>query len=113
MKWLLATFLFGHAAVHAVMWSLPFTDAADDMPFDPAHSWLLGHIRVPAVTLAGLATVTFVVAAVGYLVSAGWWPAVMLAGAAVSLLLMLLTITPWWSVGIVLSAGLAVYAWQA
>ena len=95
------------------MWTLPFTDAAAEMPFDPAHSWLLGLSRGPSAALAGVATAAFVVAAVGYLASVGWWPSMLLAGAAVSLLLMLLTFTPWWSVGIALSTGLAVYAWQA
>lgn len=107
-----AAFLFGHAAVHAVMWTLPFTDATTDMPFDPSRSWLLGTSRTLAVVVAGLATVGFVVAPVGYLVGAGWWPAVMFLAAVVSLLLMILYFTPWWSVGIVLSAGVAVYAWQ-
>lgn len=41
-------FVLGHAAVHAVMWALPFTDAIEDMPFDPAHSWWLVGIALSA-----------------------------------------------------------------
>ena len=48
MRWLFFAFLLGHAAVHAVMWTLPFTDASEEMPFDPAHSWWLGDQRVAA-----------------------------------------------------------------
>lgn len=113
MRVLFITFLFGHAGVHAVMWTLPFTDATADMPFDPAHSWLLGDSRTVAVAVAGLATVAFAVAAVAYGLQVSWWPPVMLAAAAVSLLLMAVWFSPWWTVGIGLSAALAVYAWQA
>ncbi len=34
MRIALALFLACHGAVHAVMWTLPLTDAVDDMPFD-------------------------------------------------------------------------------
>jgi hypothetical protein len=43
VRWLFFAFLLGHAAVPAVMWTLPFTDATDDMPFNPAESWLFGE----------------------------------------------------------------------
>lgn len=112
MRMLLTVFLIGHAAVHAVMWTLPFTDATRDMPFNPGHSWLLGDNRVLAAIVAGVATVAFAVTALGYLIDAGWWPPAMLAAATVSLLLMVGWFTPWWLAGIALSAGLAVYAWQ-
>ncbi len=108
-----AAFLSGHAAVHAVMWTLPFTSAVSNMPFDPAHSWVWGESRLLALVLAGLATVAFAVTTVGYALDAGWWPPVMVLAAAVSLLLMVLYFSPYWSVGIVLSAGLLVYALQA
>lgn len=107
-----AIFLLGHAAVHAVMWTLPFTDATRDMPFDPGHSWLFGDNRVLPVVLAGIAAVTFAVTAVGYLTAAAWWPRAMLTAATVSLVVMIGWFTPWWLVGIALSGALAVYAWQ-
>jgi len=107
-----AIFLLGHAAVHAVMWTLPFTDAKQDMPFDPGHSWLFGDNRLLAVVLAGIAAVTFAVTAIGYLSAAAWWPSAMLTAAAASLLLMVAYFTPWWLIGIALSSALAIYAWQ-
>ena len=113
MRWLFFTFLLGHAGVHAVMWTLPFTDATDEMPFDPAHSWWLGDQRVTAVLLAGAVTVLYAVAGVGWLADASWWPATMVGASALSLVLMGLFYAPWWVVGIVLSLGLAVYGLQA
>jgi hypothetical protein len=113
MRVLLAVFLIGHAGVHAVMWTLPFTGAIRDMPFNPAHSWLLGDSRLIAVVLAAAAAAGFTATAVGYLLDTAWWPLVMLASAAVSLLLMAAYFSRWWSLGILLSAALAGYAWTA
>lgn len=113
MRWLFVLFLLGHAAVHAVMWTLPFTDATSEMPFNPAHSWLLGDQRITAVVLAGLVTAAYLTAAAGWLGHAAWWPATMIGASALSLLLMVLFFVPWWLIGIVLSGGLMIYALQA
>lgn len=113
MRALFFAFLLGHAGVHAVMWTLPFTDATEDMPFDPARSWLVGDQRTTAAVLAVLVAVAYVVAGSGWLSHSAWWPATMVGASAVSLLLMALFWTPWWLVGVALSGGLAVYALQA
>lgn len=113
MRWLFFAFLLGHAAVHVVMWTLPFTDAIKDMPFNPARSWLLGDQRVAAVVLAGVVAVGFAIAGVGWLLDAQWWPVSMASASALSLLLMALFFAPWWLVGIALSGGLALYAFRA
>lgn len=112
MRALFVAFLLGHAAVHVVMWTLPFTDAVDDMPFDPAHSWLLGDNRMVAVVLAGLAALAFVLTAFGYGLDVGWWPTTMLVASAVSIVVMVVTFTPWWLVGIALDLALVAYALQ-
>lgn len=112
MRWLFFAFVLGHAAVHAVMWTLPFTDATEEMPFDPAHSWWLGDQRMAAAVLAGIVTVAYVIAGVGWLADASWWPLTMIGASALSLLLMVLFFAPWWLVGIALSAGLAIYGLQ-
>ncbi|HSJ22244.1 MAG TPA: hypothetical protein VK964_16870 [Nocardioidaceae bacterium] len=113
MRWLFFAFLLGHAAVHVVMWTLPFTDAIKDMPFNPAHSWWFGDQRIAAVLLAGVVAVGYVIAGVGWLLDAQWWPVSMASTSALSLLLMMLFFAPWWLVGIALSGGLAIYALQA
>lgn len=113
MRGFLVAFLLAHAAVHGVMWTLPFTRAVDDMPFNPAESWMIGKRPGVAALLAGLATVGFVIAAVAFAARASWWPAALGAAAAVSLVLMVVFLSRYWVVGIVFSAALAVYAWQA
>lgn len=113
MRGLFVAFLVGHAAVHAVMWTLPFTDATADMPFDPGHSWLLGDQRAVAVVAAGLVAVAYLATAVGWFGQTGWWPTTMLSASVMSLLLMGVFYAPWWLVGIAISGGLVVYALQA
>jgi hypothetical protein len=113
MRALFFAFLLGHAAVHAVMWTLPFTDATREMPFDPAHSWLLGDQRILAVVLAGMATASYLAAGAGWLAQAAWWPATMVGASALSLALMVVFFAPWWLVGMVVSGALAVYGAQA
>jgi hypothetical protein len=106
MRVLFALFLIGHGVVHSVMWGLPFTEAVSDMPFDPGHSWLLGTQHTVGAVGAGLATLLYAATAIGYLAEATWWPASMLAGSVVSLTLMALFMSPWWLVGILMSAAL-------
>lgn len=113
MRIVFFVFLLGHAAVHAVMWTLPFTPATQDMPFDPARSWVLGDQRVVAVVLAAVVTIAYVVAGAGWLTHAPWWPVTMVGASGLSLLLMVLYFTPWWLVGVALSGGLAVYGLAA
>lgn len=106
-------FLFGHAAVHGVMWTLPFTDAREDMPFDPAKSWLVGDRPEVAAVLAGLAVVGFVAAGIAFAARVAWWPEVLGGSAVVSLVLMVFFWSPYWIVGIVLSTAVGIYALQA
>lgn len=113
MRWAFLAFVLGHAGVHAVMWTLPFTDGTNDMPFDPAHSWWLGDQRLTALLLAVLVTMLYVVAGIGWVTEASWWPTMMIGGSALSLALMTLFFAPWWLVGIALSLGLAIYGLQA
>ena len=113
MRWLFFAFILGHAGVHAVMWTLPFTDAVEEMPFDPGHSWWLGDQRVGAVALAGVVAILYVIAGAGWLANALWWPTAMIGASVLSLLLMALFFAPWWLVGIVVSTGLAIYGVQA
>ncbi len=112
MRTLFVSFLVAHAAVHGVMWSLPFTNAVDDMAFNPAESWLLGKRVAVAAALAAIATIGFVVTAIAFATRASWWPELLGTSAAVSLGLMLLFLSPYWIVGIAINTVLAVHAWQ-
>lgn len=113
MRFVLALLLVGHAAVHAVMWTLPFTDAVHDMPFDPADSWVLGNRPEIALALAGTTTAGLLGAAVGVALATSWWPPLLATSAVVSLLLMGLFLSRYWTVGIALSIALAIYAVRA
>lgn len=113
MRIALALLLVGHAAVHAVMWTLPFTDAVDDMPFDPADSWVLGHRPEVALVLAGATAAGLLGTAAGVALAASWWPPLLATSAVASLLLMGLFLSRYWTVGIALSIALAIYALRA
>lgn len=116
MRVVFAVFLIAHAAVHGVMWTLPFTEAVDNMPFNPAESWLIGNRPGIAAGLAGLASAGFVIAAVAFAARAAWWPEALGASAAMSLVSMVSMVlfwSPYWTVGIILSAALGMYAWRA
>ncbi|MCO5322052.1 MAG: hypothetical protein M9922_11725 [Microthrixaceae bacterium] len=71
---LFVTFLIGHTAVRGVMWTLPFSDAVNDMPFNPADSWLIGRRPTVAAAMAGTAAIEFVLAAGGFAARSSWWP---------------------------------------
>ena len=113
MRIALALLLVCHGAVHAVMWTLPLTDAVDDMPFDPADSWALGHRPTIGLALAGATAAGLLGAAVGVAFGTSWWPPVLATSAVVSLLLMGLFLSRYWAVGIALSAALVVYGLRA
>ncbi|WP_024285786.1 hypothetical protein [Cellulomonas sp. KRMCY2] len=85
---------------------------ADDAP-RVGHSWLLGEIRPLTIVLAVAATVVLVVAGVTHLAGVGWWPWAVVVGAGVSALLMVLTFTPWWLIGLGMDAALIVWALRA
>jgi hypothetical protein len=113
MRFLVAAFFVGHGLVHGTMFSLPFSaQARADLPYNPSHSWLIGDTRFLSLIVALTVTLAFVVAGAAYLVRADCWPAATLAAAALSVLLLALYFTRWWSVGLLISIALAVVAWR-
>ena len=100
-------FLVLHGLVHLAIW-LP--EPKDDAPFDPGHSWLLGAARGPARGLAIAAGALFVLAGVLVLTGAPSCAAAAVAGAAVSLALVVLTFHPWLLGAVAIDAAIAVVA---
>lgn len=107
---LFSLFLVAHGLVHVAIWTAP---RSTDVPFSVDRSWLLGDVRRLATVLAVVAGATFVLAGGAYLAGWGWWGAVGLVAAGVSVLLMLLTFTPWWLTGLAIDVVMGVVAWRA
>jgi hypothetical protein len=110
MRWLAGLFLVAHGLLHAAIWLPPPDKGA---PFDARHSPMLGDVRGAAIALALLAGAAFVVSGVGYLAGQDWWAPLALVAGGVSVVLMLLTFTPWWLFGLAINAAIGVLAWRA
>lgn len=85
-------FLIAHGVVHLGVW-LP--TPREDAPFDPGHSWLLGDTRSQARALAWMAALVLAAGGVLVLAGGGLGAALAVAGAAISLALVILTFHPW------------------
>jgi hypothetical protein len=107
MTALAGLFLIAHGLVHLAVWLAP---AAEDAPFDPAHSWLLGDAPGVARPLALVACALFVPAGVLVLVTSAAGAATAAAGAAVSLALVLLTYNRWLTAAVAINVAIAVVA---
>jgi len=118
-KWVLGAFLLGHGLVHA-MFVMPrpaTTDAAAgaaEWPFDMTRSWLVtgpgldvNLVRLVGVALIGVVVVGFLLAAlstVGILVPVGLWPALVVASAAASAVLLATFFSPQLVLGLAIDA---------
>jgi hypothetical protein len=106
LRVLLGLFVVAHGLITLAIWTAPVTKKA---PFNPSHSWLLGDARMPAIALAVVAAVTFVVAGGGFLAHQDWWAISGIAAGAVAIVLMGLYFNPWLSAGVLIS-GAVLYA---
>jgi hypothetical protein len=69
--------------------------------------------RIVATTLGVLAGLGMIVPGCGYLLGQPWWPYAALASAAISLVLLLLTFTPWWVPAVAIDIGIGLIAFRA
>ena len=100
-------FLILHGFVHAAVWLAP---PADDAPFDPCRSWLLGRIGPPARFLAAGSLVLFLIASLLPLGGGGAAASTAAAGAAMSLVLVALTFNRWLSAALAIDVAIVVLA---
>lgn len=123
MAWIiLAVFLIAHGLVHLGLTAAPNPADPDTKPgaffTTPERSWLLPRlgfnppmVKWTGILLVALATLGFVLAALGIFgvpgLSAVWW-AIAVASAGVSLLLLILFWHPWLLVGILIDVGIMV-----
>lgn len=119
--WMLALFLLGHGWVH-MMFAFPTSDPAQGAtreranPFVLTDSWLISRAGLDqrTVRLAGLVLITatflaFLLAALatlGWVVPTGWWPALVVAAAVLSTLVLVLFYSPLLLLGFALNATL-------
>jgi hypothetical protein len=118
VKLFLTLFLAAHGLIHASFLSPapPRTAGGPEWPFELTRSWLVtglqmdpGIVRsagiVLAVTSAGLLVLAGLATA-GWIVPSTWWGGLSLAGAASSLVTLLLFFHPWLMVGVAIDVGL-------
>lgn len=114
MRFLIAALFVGHGLVHGIMFSLPFSaPASADLPHNPSHSWLIGDTRTFGLVFALVVTVAFIVAGAAYFWRAGWWSGATLVAAGLSVVLLTLYFSRWWTADILISVVLAGAAWRA
>jgi hypothetical protein len=106
MTGLAGLFLIAHGLAHLALWVTP----PEDAPFDPSESWLLGDVGPVPRALAVLAFALFLPA--GMLVLSGSRPGAVLAvaGATVSLLLVVLTFHRWFVFAVAINIAIIVIA---
>lgn len=107
MSALAGLFLIAHGLVHIAVW---LATPAPDAPFDPHRSWLLGDCAAQSRALAILACLLLVAAGALVLLGAGLGPPVAVAGAASSLVLVLLTFHPWFIAAVAINVAIIVVA---
>jgi hypothetical protein len=107
MTVLAGLFLVAHGLVHLAIW-LPAPK--EDAPFDPGHSWLFGDVHLPARGLAVAAAGLLALAGVLVLAGGDARAALAVAGAAVSLALVLLTFHPWLLGAVAIDVAIAAVA---
>ena len=91
LRILLGLFVIAHALVHLAVWVPP---PGGSTPIQTARSWLFGDVRPLAVGLRRRRSRPAAAGGIALLAGAGWWPWVVIAGSAVSILLIALTFTP-------------------
>ena len=115
MRTLVGLFLVAHGLVTAGIWGprIPVAPEGEVKPPDPSHSWILGDVRGFSLAFGVAVGFVLVIAGIGYLTEAAWWPPVAVGAGAASLLLFVTFFTPWWVAGIAISLALVVGALNA
>ena len=111
VRWWTIAFLVAHGLVHVAIWA-PTHDPAK-VPFDPAHSWLIGDRRGLARFLAFLAAAMLITAGIALWAEGEWWRPMAVAGLGVSTFTLLVYFNVWYLFILAVNIGLIVgIAWQ-
>jgi hypothetical protein len=118
MNLLIGAFLAAHGLIHLSFISpAPArTAGGPEWPFETTRSWLVTGLGLDPAAVRAIATalvaisVALLVAAglatVGWLVPAEWWPILAVAGAATSLVTLVLFFHPWLMLGVAIDMAL-------
>ena len=112
---LIGLFLVAHGLVTVAIWgpSYPAVPEGQLQPPNAANSWILGDARAFSLIFGVVVGLALAAAGIGFLTHQSWWPPVAIGAGAASLLLFGIFFTPWWTVGIAISAGLIFAATRA
>ncbi len=105
MSWVISAFLIVHGVLNVLIWGLP---SSTDAPFDAHKSPFVGDARIWSTLLAAVAGTALIAAGIAYLTGADWWWTAAVGGASLSAVVMLLTFTPWWSLGLLINVAIVV-----
>ena len=108
-------FVIAHGLVTAGIWAPDYSaaPAGQVQPPNPSHSWIFGDVRTFSLIFGVGVGLAVVLAGVGFLVDADWWPQAALASGVASIVMFAVFFTPWWLAGIAISMGLTVAALRA
>jgi len=111
----LGLFLVAHGLVTIAIWAPKYQAVPEGQvqPPDPAHSWIFGDVRTFSLICGVAVGFALAIAGVGFLTDQSWWPSAAIGAGVGSLLLFGVFFTPWWAVGIAISAGLVFGALRA
>ena len=105
-------FLLLHAVITAAIW-IPPQRGGEMRGWGRQASWLFAESRPTMITLSVFSSAALGIAGVGVLGHQAWWAGATLAGAVVSLALIVATFTPWWSAAILINLVVAYLAWSS
>lgn len=105
LRMILGAVLIAHGLITVAIWAVP---PSKDAPFDAAHSWLLGDVRVISVILGILAGAAFVATGVGVMGNVTWWPTSAVIAGFGGVVLMVVWFNPWLILGLAISVAVLV-----
>lgn len=105
-------FLIIHSLITGAIW-IPPQRGGELAGFGSQASWLFASSRPTMLLLSVAAAGSLGLAGIGVLGEHDWWAVAAIAGAAISLALIVATFTPWWSAAVVINAAVLYVAWQS
>jgi len=107
-------FLVAHGFIHTALYNIK-PDPKSPQPFNPGESWMLRRLDVNAAmakqasaVLSATTSLLFVLAALGLLLGAGWWPAATIVAVGVAAALKVAYFHAWLTIGVLIDVAIVV-----